>query len=187
MGRFFGICKGTKTLLEQIDAQIEEVESELKQLISDDPHWSTINEILQSIPGIGPETARTIIVECSGLGEGDASQLCSLAGVVPFNCDSGRHRGQRRIYGGRSLLRSALYMAALSAVKCTKTDNVFKRLYDRIVSKRPHKVGIIAVAHKMLIIAHSLVKNGVKWENKLLQKVQNSAYPPLTETQLLCG
>jgi len=89
-----------------------------------------------------------------------------LSGVVPFNCDSGCYRGQRRIDGGRSLLRSALYMAALSAVKCTKSDNVFKRLYDRIVSKKPHKVGIIAVAHKMLIIAHSLVKNCVQWENK---------------------
>ena len=98
---------------------------------------------------------------------------------MPFNCDSGCHRGQRRIYGGRSLLRSALAVyitrAALSAVKCTKSDNVFKRLYDRIVSKRPHKVGVIAVAHKMLLIAHLLVKNGVKWKNKLLQTIQNSA------------
>ena len=77
---------------------------------------------------------------------------------MPFNCDSGRHRGQHRIYGGRALLRSALYMATQSAVKCTKTDNVFKQMYERITAKRPHKVGIIAVAHKMLIIAHSLVK-----------------------------
>ena len=60
------IVKGTKTLLEQINKQIERVELELTQLIDDDPHWNNINEILQSIPGIGTETARTIIVECSG-------------------------------------------------------------------------------------------------------------------------
>ncbi len=68
-------------------------------------------------------------------------------------------------------MRNVLYMAALSAVKSVKTDNVFKRLYDRITAKRPHKVGLIAVAHKMLLIAHALVKNDVYWENKLLNEI----------------
>jgi hypothetical protein len=62
-------------------------------------------------------------------------------------------------------------MAALSAVKSVKQDNVFKELYARITAGRPHKVGLIAVAHKMLLIAHSLVKNNVHWENKLLPKI----------------
>jgi transposase len=165
------IIKGTKSIIEQIEKQIEKVEKELEQLIDSDPHWSNVNEILQSIPGIGKETARTIIVECSDLGTGDPAKMCSLAGVVPLNCDSGRFRGQRRIYGGRSMLRTALYMAAHSAVKCTKTDNVFKKLYERITAKKPHKVGLIAVAHKMMLIAHSLIKNNVRWENKLIQKI----------------
>jgi transposase len=164
------IVKGTKSLLEQIDKQIEKVEAELNQLIDDDPHWSNINELLQSIPGIGPETARTLIVECPDLGSGDPAKICALAGVVPFNCDSGRFRGQRKIYGGRALVRTALYMAALSAVKCAKKDSVFKQLYLRITKNRPHKVGIIAVAHKMLLIAHAVIKKGVKWENRLLEK-----------------
>ena len=106
------IVKGTMSLIEQINKQIEKVEKELEQLIDEDPHWSNVNEILQSIPGIGKETARTIIVECSDLGSGDPSKICSLAGVVPLNCDSGRFRGQRRIYGGRSMLRTALYGGA---------------------------------------------------------------------------
>lgn len=164
------IVKGTKSLIEQVDKQLEKVEAELNQLIGDDPHWSNVNEILQSIPGVGPETARTLIVECPDLGQGDPSKLCSLAGLVPFNRDSGPFRGQRHIDGGRSSIRNVLYMAALSAVKSVKADNVFKRLYDRVTAKRPHKVGLIAVAHKILLIAHSLVKNNIYWENKLLEK-----------------
>lgn len=164
------IIKGTKSLIEQLNRQIERVESEMNQLIDGDPHWSNVEDILRSIPGIGPETARTLIVECPDLGLGDASKLCSLAGLVPFNRDSGPFRGTRRIYGGRSSVHSALYMAALSAVKATKTDNVFKQLYERTAAKRPHKVALVAVAHKMLLIAHALVKNSVYWENRLLSK-----------------
>ena len=70
-------------------------------------------------------------------------------------------RGKRRIYGGRGTLRTVLYMVALAAVKGVKADNVFKRLYLRIAATKPHKVGMVAV------IAHSLVKNSEKWENKL--------------------
>ena len=66
-------------------------------------------------------------------------------------------------------MRTVLYRVALSAVKCVKADNVFKKLYLRIAAKKPHKVGIVAVMHKMLIIAHSLVKNNQKWKNKMLK------------------
>jgi transposase len=163
------VVKGTLSLIEQIDKQIEKVEAELNQLINSDPQWNNLNDILQSIPGVGPEVARTLIVELPELGSGDPAKLCSLAGVVPFNCDSGLFRGKRRIYGGRGSLRTVLYMAALSAAKCVKTDNVFRQLYLRITATKPHKVGIVAVMHKMLIIAHSLVKNNEKWENKVIK------------------
>jgi transposase len=163
------VVKGTKSLIEQIDKQIEKVEAELNQLIDDDEQLSNLNDILQSIPRFGPEVARTLIVELPDLGSGDPAKLCSLAGVVPFNCDSGLFRGKRRIYGGRGTLRTVLYMAALAAVMCVKADNVFKQLYLRITAKKPHKVGIVAVMHKMLIIAHSLVKNNQKWKNKMIK------------------
>ncbi len=164
------IIKGTKSLMEKIDQQIEKVEAEMNAFISSDPHWSNINDILQSIPGIGPETARTLIAELPDLGQGDGSKFCSLAGLVPYNYDSGPFRGQRHIHGGRSSIRNVLYMAALTAVKSVKANNVFKELYERITSKRPAKVGLIAVAHKMLLIAHALVKNNIQWENKLSPK-----------------
>lgn len=164
------VIKGTKKLIEQLNKQIQQVEEELNRLITEDKRYNDINTILQSIPGVGPETARTLIVECPDLGKGDPAKLCALAGLVPFNQDSGPFRGQRHIRGGRSSLRNALYMAALSAVKVTKADNVFKQLYARIVAKKPHKVALIAVAHKMLLIAHALVKSNVHWENKLSQK-----------------
>ena len=123
------VIKGTKLLIKQIEQQIAKVEAELNQLIDNDPQLSTLNDILLSIPGIGQEVARTLIVELPDLGSGDPAKLCSLAGVVPFNCDSGLFRGKRRIYGGRAALRTVLYMAALSAVKCVKADNVFRQLY----------------------------------------------------------
>ena len=156
------VIKGTKSLIGQIEKQIKKVEAELNQLIDDDPQLSNINDILQSIPGIGQEVARTLIVELPDLGSGDPARLCSLAGVVPLNCDSGLFRGKRKIYGGRGTLRTVLYMAALSAVKCVKADNIFRQLYLRITTTRPHKVGIVAVMHKMIIIAHSMIKNNEK-------------------------
>jgi len=158
------------TVLEQIEKQIEKVETELNTFIDNDPHWSSINEILQSIPGVGPQTARMLIVECPDLGKGNPAELASLLGLVPFNRDSGKFRGLPGIQGGKAGVRTALYMAAQVVVKCIKADNVFKKLYERITKNRPHKVGIIAVAHKILLIAHALVKNNTKWENKLLKK-----------------
>ena len=164
------VIMGTKLLIKQIEQQIATAEAALNQLIDNDPQLSNLNDILLSIPGIGQEVARTLIVELPDLGSGDPAKLCSLAGVVPFNCDSGIFRGKRRIYGGRAALRTVLYMAALSAVKCVKADNVFRQLYLRITATKPHKVGIVAVMHKMIIIAHAMVKNNEKWQNKMFKK-----------------
>ena len=81
---------------------------ELNQQIDNDPQLSNFNDILQSIPGFGPEMARTLIVELPDLGSGDPAKLCSLAGVVPLNCDSGKFRGKRRIYGEQCLQATLL-------------------------------------------------------------------------------
>ena len=132
VGNNFSNGSKTKSLIEQIDKQIEKVEAEQNQLIDDDEQLSNLNDILQSIPGFEPEVARSLIVELPDLGSGDPAKLCSLAGVVPFNCDSGLFRGKRRIYGGRGTPRTVLYRAALTAVKCVKADNVWgKKILKR--------------------------------------------------------
>jgi transposase len=158
----------TKKAIERINKTLQKVEDEMNLFIKNNPYWSNMNDLLQSIPGVGPETARTLIAECPDLGTGNIDQLCSLIGLVPFNCDSGPFRGQRHIYGGRSAVRSVLYMAALSAVKNVKEDNIFRKLYQRIMEKKnAHKVAMIAVAHKLLKIAHGIIQKNTNWENKL--------------------
>jgi hypothetical protein len=81
----------------------------------------------------------------------------------------GRHGATKGADCSWMTARTVLYLAVLSAAKCVKTDNVFKQLYLRITATKPRKVGIVAVMHKMLIIAQSLVKNNENWENKLLK------------------
>jgi len=162
------IIQGTNDMIEQINQQIEEAERKMNQIIANDEHWSRIEKILRSVPGIGEEVTRTLIWECPELGQCDGNSLCSYAGLVPFNRDSGKFRGRRTIFGGRTSIRNVLYMAALVAVTRVKEDNVFKQMYNKfITANKPRKVALIAVARKMLFIANSIVKNNVLWKNIL--------------------
>lgn len=162
------VIKGTKKILEQVDKQIKCVETEMEKILADNEEWTARKEILKSVPGIGNETARTLLIECPELGSGDADKISCLVGVAPLTWDSGKMRGKRHIFGGRTVVRNALFLAANAAVFFTKEDNVFKQMYHRLkTAGKKHKEAIIAVAHKMLKIAHSLLKNQEMWKNKL--------------------
>jgi transposase len=102
----------TKSLIEYLTKRITKVEETMEQLIKDNSDWKKRKEILESVPGIGADTSRTLLAELPELGEGKSEKICSLVGVVPVNRDSGTMRGKRTIFGGRGTVRSALYMAA---------------------------------------------------------------------------
>ncbi len=112
---------------------------------------------LRSIPGIGPVAALTLITHMPELGSRSAKAMAALAGLAPFNTDSGASRGKRHIRGGRKRVRDALYMAALTA---SRMPSAFKPYADRMARQRkPFKVVIIALARKLLTIANALARD----------------------------
>ena len=148
-------------LLELLSRQIKGLEDAIQTQIMDDPQMKQHAKILRSIPGIGPVLCAALIGEMPELGMIGDKQIAALAGVAPINRDSGRMDGRRSIKGGRYIIRSLLYQAALVASTHNKTLKVFA---NRLKEKgKPHKVVLIAVARKLLTIANVLMAKNQLW------------------------
>ena len=129
--------------------------------IKADPGFARRFAILTSIPGIGPVTAASLVANFPELGSCSAKQTAMLAGVAPVACDSGQQKGQRAIRGGRAVVRTATYMAAVSA---TRFNPDLKRFYDRLVAQgKRGKVALTAVIRKLLILANTLLAEDRPW------------------------
>ena len=152
-----------KKHLAWFDREIRQIEKEIGRRIQDNPQWQETDRILQSIPGIGPQTARTLIGQLPELGHVDRKVIGQLVGLAPVANDSGKTEGPRHIVGGRQQVRNVLYMAALSASSC---NPVTKALYLRLLAQgKAAKVALIAVAHKLLTIANAMVQNKTTWRH----------------------
>jgi transposase len=146
-----------------LDKRIKAAEKELDELVAANFEWKLTDELLQSIPGFGVQTARVLIGQLPELGKFDRRSLANLVGLAPMNDDSGDRVGGRRIVGGRSHVRRALYMAALSAIRYY--DN-FKTVYASLVARgKAKKVAIIAVARKLLCIANAILRDQKPWRD----------------------
>lgn len=144
-----------------LEKRLKDLDKDLTQAIQDSPLWRAQDELVRSVPGAGPELSRRLIAQLPELGALNRRQIAALAGVAPFNCDSGTFRGKRRIWGGRASLRATLYMATLSAVHC---NPVIRRHYQRLIAagKAP-KVAMVACMRKLLTILNAMVKNHTPW------------------------
>jgi transposase len=119
-------------------------------------------DLVLSVPGIGERTALALIIRMPELGHLDREQAAALAGLAPFDDDSGKHRGQRHIAGGRERLRRSLYAAALPAA--FRWNKSLTELYERLVRKgKSHKVAMVACARKLLVYANAIVARGTPW------------------------
>jgi transposase len=140
---------------ESLKRHAARLEAEIDRIIAADPDLARRREVLLSIPGIGPITAITLIAGLGELGRCSDKQVASLAGLAPHPRDSGARQGQRRTGGGRSELRSSLYMAAVAAIRANPD---LKAFHQRLTGNgKPFKVAITAVMRKLLILANSLV------------------------------
>jgi transposase len=147
--------------LRQIDAQIEAIDERQKELRTADSDIQRKFKILSSIPGVGAVTANILLVDMPELGELDQGQAASLAGVAPVAKDSGKSCGKRSIRGGRSRVRRALYMAALSA---SRFYPACRAKYDALVNAgKLAKVALVAIMSKLLIVANALLREKRKW------------------------
>lgn len=122
-------------------------------------------ELLMSAKGVGRVVAYTLMSELPELGKLNRKEIASLVGVAPMNRDSGSYRGKRRVSGGRSKVRTVLYISMWSAIQY---DPKIKAMYERLVSAgKPKKVALVACMRKQLTILNTMMKNGTHWEEKL--------------------
>jgi transposase len=148
--------------IDWITSQITILDLEIKQLFDTLPEWQECVERLDSIPGVGFVTAISITAEMSELGQLNRQKISALAGLAPYNKDSGKKHGKRRIFGGRKGIRRVLYMACLSAIKC---NPVIRAFYSRLIEKgKLFKVAITACMRKMLVIMNALERDKVFWQ-----------------------
>jgi transposase len=124
-------------------------------------------DLVLSVPGIGERTAIALLVRMPELGRISRGQAAALAGLAPFDADSGQHRGQRRIAGGRGRLRRSLYAAALPAA--FRWNKALVALYDRLTARgKAHKAALAACARKLLVYANTVVQRGTPWLEKTI-------------------
>ncbi len=144
-----------------LEAELAGLDGELADAIQASPLWRARDDLLRSVPGVGPVLSRTLLAALPELGHLDRKQIAALVGVAPLTRESGRLRGRRGIWGGRAEVRRVLYMAAVVAVRCNPTIRAF---HERLVvaGKRP-KVALVACMHKLLLILDAIVRSGEPW------------------------
>lgn len=145
-----------------LERQLAALDDELQRLIEASPVWRAKENLLRSVPGIGPVATATLLAELPELGTLSRQQIAALVGVAPFARDSGTLRGKRVIWGGRTSVRCVLYMATLSAVRWNPPlAATYRRLLD--AGKLP-KVALIACERKLLVLLNAIVAHGTPWE-----------------------
>ena len=160
------VRKSISGVLDQLRAQLDELDAELARLIEDDDDWSERARRLATVPGVGAVTSRTLTAELPELGKLDRQAIAALVGVAPLNRDSGEFRGRRTIWGGRASVRAALYMAALTA---RNFNPVIRRFAEKLeAAGKPFKLVMTACMRKLLVILNTMLRDGADWNPKLL-------------------
>jgi transposase len=144
-----------------LEKELGRVDRELDEAVRESETWRANEELLRSVPGVGPVLARTLLAELPELGTLPRRRLCALVGVAPFNRDSGAFRGKREVWGGRAPVRAALYMGALVA---TRYNPVIGEFYERLLAAgKPKKVALVACMRKLLSILNAMMRDRIPW------------------------
>ena len=153
--------RGIQSHIRWLERQLDDVTAELAALIEASPVWRAKDDLLQSVPGVGPIVSCTLLGELPELGTLSHKQIAALAGVAPLARDSGTLRGKRMVWGGRASVRTVLFLAAL----CGRRWNpALKSFYERLIAAgKPKKVALIACARKLLTILNAMVRNNTRW------------------------
>jgi transposase len=151
--------------LEWLETEVQSSNKRIKAAVEADATLRQRYRLLRSMPGVGPVVAATLLAEMPELGSLNRSQVSILAGLAPLNCDSGKFRGRRKVWGGRASVRTILYMAAVVATSRTKRNRAIRDLYERLIAKnKPPKLALTACMHKMLVILNAMARSGKRWE-----------------------
>lgn len=147
--------------LEWLRRQLEDINKDLDSAVRSSPVWREKDDLLRSVKSVGPVTSKSLLAELPELGSLDRREIAALAGVAPFNQDSGAWRGKRSIRGGRAPVRNALFMSVLSAVRF---NPVIKAFYERLLKAgKLRKVALTACMRKLLTILNAMLKHRQRW------------------------
>jgi transposase len=153
--------KSLKKHVEWLEEALRRANDDIDKAIRNSPAWREQEDLLRSMPGIGPVSARTMLAELPELGQLNRKKIAALVGVAPLNRDSGTLHGSRTCWGGRASVRQVLYMAALSAVRC---NPVIRRTYAALRARgKKHKVALVACMRKLLTILTAMVRDQRRW------------------------
>jgi transposase len=144
-----------------LEEELRHLDEDIQQMVRSSPVWREQQDLVRSVPGVGPVTACTLLAELPELGALDRKEIAALVGVAPFNRDSGFWRGRRMIWGGRASVRNVLYMAAITAMRF---NPMIRDFYERLVAAgKPKKVALVACMHKLLTVLNAIVRARTPW------------------------
>jgi transposase len=149
-----------------LEQALKELDAELDQTLHASPLWRERDQLLRSVPGVGPTVSLTLLAHLPELGQGAVKHVATLVGLAPLNRDSGAWRGTRAIWGGRRQVRAVLYMATLVGVR---HHPVLRAFSERLLTRgKPKKVALTACMHKLLAILHAVLRDRAPWQPTLL-------------------
>jgi transposase len=155
------VRRSLDTHIRWLERQVIDTDATLEAAIQASPVWRVQDQLLQSVPGVGPTLARTLLGLLPELGHLDRHHIAALVGVAPLARDSGTLRGRRTCWGGRPAVRTVLYMAALTAARWNPTLRAF---YQRLrATGKPAKVALTAVARKLLVLLNAILRDARPW------------------------
>jgi transposase len=145
-----------------LEGELAALDDDLGRALRASPAWRAKEDLLRSVPGVGPVVATTLLAELPELGILDRKRIAALVGVAPVARDSGLLRGPRRVWGGRGRVRAALYMAALVA---TRFNPLFRAFYARLLAAgKAKKVALVACMRKLLTILNAIIRSATPWQ-----------------------
>ena len=166
LGQVFGrgkrpIKKSLKAHIAYLERELRMTDTDLGEMVRHSPAWRERDDLLQSVPGVGPVLSLTLLADLPELGRLSRREIAKLVGVAPLSRDSGTLRGRRFVQGGRASVRAVLYMAALVA---TKRNAVIRLFYARLLAAgKPKKLALVACMRKLLTILNTMVRTGESW------------------------
>lgn len=154
--------KSIARLLKALEKELASLDADIDDAVRGSPAWRDKEDLLASVPGVGPTIARTLIAELPELGQLGRKQIAALAGLAPFTRQSGQWRGRSFIGGGRTAVRTVLFMGAMVA---KRHNPVLKAFFDRLVAAgKPKMIALIAVARKLLTILNAILRDHRPWQ-----------------------
>jgi transposase len=164
--------KTIDAILKTLDREIQRLDKKIRALVESDDDFDSIDKLLRSVPGVGAVVSATLLAELKELGSADHRRVSALVGVAPYNHDSGTMKGQRSIFGGRASVRSVLYMATVTAIRC---NPVIKAFADRLEKLgKAKKVQIVASMRKLLGYLNVMIRDRIPWsELNVVKALEN--------------